>query len=310
MKYSVQLEETIMQKGIPGAAGSKMLENFIAVFDATVVTLLMSADIKITGRLSFGEFGAPGLFSDQCDALTAAVSSFANSSADAVLCNDYTGAICTEAGRQGLYYIHPAYGTVSRYGLIPAVTSIDQIGILCKDKKTGFEIFDIIKQEDSQPCVRGQTLSCVPMTHACPQPYYDVYPQIMQILCCGELANNISRYDGIKFGYRAKDYSSLDELYTKSRTEAFGEDIKLAALIGAMVLSEDNYMPYYDKAMRLRRLIKNSLDFSDCDVITATAEQTSSFPALSRLCGLPSLTTPSATYIANSECEDLLRYDL
>ena len=280
-----------------------MLENFVAPFDATVAVLLQSAGVKVSGRRSMGEFGAEGLFSEQSDILTDSVSSFANSGSDAMLCNDYTGAISNEAGRQGLYYIHPTYGSVSRYGLIPSVVSMDQIGVLCKDIKTGFEILKIIKQDkqvnhpsNSPACSLKKVL----------QPYYDIYPQIMQILCSAELANNISRYDGIKFGYRAKDYTGLDELYKKNRSEAFGKNIKLAALTGAMVLSKDNYLLYYDKAMRLRRLIKESLVFDVDTILTADSNQMNLFPALSRLCGFPSVTTPNGTYIANSGCEEML----
>jgi len=316
MTYNILLEESIMQKGIPATAGSKMLGNFIAPFDATVVTKLSCTGTQISGRLSMGEFGVEGLFFEQPKALTESVSSFANSSADAVLCNDYTGAICKAAAAEGLYYIHPTYGTVSRYGLIPAVTSMDQIGVLCKDLNTGFEILEKMVQGKM---VQGDG-STVPLSHALAKdfkdttstllPYYDIYPQIMQILCSGELAGNISRYDGIKFGYRANNYNDLNELYTKSRTQAFGENIKLAAIIGAMVLSKDNYMPYYDKAMRLRRLIKQSFNFNDYTVITATAEQEDRFPVLSRLCGLPAITTPERTYIANAGCDKLLIEEL
>jgi len=137
--------------------------------------------------------------------------------------------------------------------------------------------------------------------------YSDVYTQIMQILCCAEFSNNISRYDGIKYGYRAKDYGSLHELYTKSRSEAFGADVKLAAIIGAMVLSQENYTQYYDKAMRLRRLIRDSLDFDKYDVIVSP-EHKKPVPLClcSRLCGLPSVSTPEGAYIADAGCEGVL----
>jgi len=338
MKYSVLLDESIMQKGVPATAGSKMLENFIAPFDAAVVSLLKEAEVEISGRLSIGEFGVDGLFSDVCPTLTDAVISFDNSDDDALLCNDFTGAVSSAAAIRGFYYIHPTYGSVSRYGLIPSVSSIDQIGVLCKDIKTGFEILKIINEKADEGFLKNhgplsqmifeKPSSAFSPSHETKQKVVssksfaradhdfddttsDLFPlshvpQIMQILCCGEFANNISRYDGIKFGYRAKDYNGLDELYTKSRTEGFGENTKLAALIGAMVLSQDNYILYYDKAMRLRRLIKESFDFSKYDVITATKEEMPHFPALSRLCGFPSITTPKGTFIANTGNEGLL----
>ena len=75
------------------------------------------------------------------------------------------------------------------------------------------------------------------------------------ILMCAELCNNVSKYDGIKYGYRSKNYTNIDELYTNSRTEAFGELLKTAILFGSETLSTENYMPVYDKAMRVRRVI-------------------------------------------------------
>ena len=72
---------------------------------------------------------------------------------------------------------------------------------------------------------------------------------------CAELCNNVSKYDGIKYGYRSKNYTNIDELYTNSRTEAFGELLKTAILFGSEALSTENYMPVYDKALRIRRVI-------------------------------------------------------
>jgi len=204
---------------------------------------------------------------------------------------------------------------------------MDQIGVLCKSPEVGFQVLRIIAGYDPRDGMmindksqmandkRQMTNDKLQMTNDKSQmtndksqmrmseyksEYQKILPQIMQILCCAELSNNISRYDGIKFGYRAKGYSSLRELYSKSRTEAFGEDVKLAAIIGAMVLSQENYKRYYDKAMRLRRLIKDSLEFDKYDVIETES------PLLSRLCGLPSLSTPEKVYIADTGREDVL----
>ena len=294
-----------------------MLENFISPVDATVVERLEAAGLEITGRIGMSEFGASGLFSDAPE-LTETVNNFKAGTADVILCNDYTGAVSCAAAASGLYYIHPTYGTVSRYGLVPAVTSMDQIGILCKTPEVGFSVLQIIggydhkdgvmekeereKAAEVSPGEKSETLKSprkikVDETELM---YSEIYSQIMQILCCAELGNNINRYDGIKFGYRAKEYNGLRELYTKSRTEAFGEDVKLAALIGAMVLSQENYNKYYDKAMRLRRMIKESVDFSKYDVIKT------SNPILSRLTGLPSLSTPGFVYTANKGQENIL----
>jgi len=347
MQYKAILDSSIMQKSLPATAGSKMLADFVSPIDATVVTRLEAAGVQIVGRCDDNEFGVDGLFVKQGDGSSASQSltneaqkrknrplaSLADSKADFALCNDYTGAVSLTAAKHGLYYIHPTYGSVSRYGLIPAVSSMDQIGILCKCPEVGFEVLRMISGFDSKDGAMSQiTNDKGQMTNnkeqrtdepfPCHAKYSEIFPQVMQILCCAEIGNNINRYDGIKFGYRAKGYNGLRELYTKSRTEAFGEDVKLAAVLGAMVLSKENYMLYYDKAMRLRRLIQDSLEFDIYDVIIndkgqrtndkgqATNQEKwnslNNLLILSRLCGLPSLTTPEGVYVANVGRESML----
>jgi len=397
------LEDSIMRKGSPAAAGSKMLDGFVSPIGATVVTRLEEAGISILGKTRMDEFGASGLFDEPTEergeGRSGAVAVVADGAADFALCNDYTGAVGVVAAACGLYYIHPTYGTVSRYGLIPAVPSMDQIGVLCKTPEEGFRVLAAIAGYDPKDgamlyegIAGGEaTITVIPdlprnppdnvqypgdcgsesLLHRFGAPagggdgaalrigvpanvlagipaapdivefcknhetvefelkYYDVYAQVMQILCCAELCNCISRYDGIKFGYRAKGYKGLRELYTKSRTEALGADAKLAALAGAMVLSQEHYVRYYDKAMRIRRLIKESLEFDRYDAIVVPALSGSgardvrsgahdveretfglALRALPRLCGLPAITAPfqggGFTLIAGAGREDVL----
>lgn len=93
------------------------------------------------------------------------------------------------------------------------------------------------------------------------------------ILMSAELCNNVSRYDGVKYGYRAKNFSGIDELYTNSRTEAFGELLKTAILFGSETLSTENYMKVYDKALRIRRVICDEFKklFKDFDAVLLPA---------------------------------------
>ncbi len=93
------------------------------------------------------------------------------------------------------------------------------------------------------------------------------------ILMSAELCNNVSRYDGVKYGYRAEAFTNLDELYTNSRTEAFGELLKTAILFGSETLSTENYMKVYDKALRTRRVIVESFAkiFADFDALLLPA---------------------------------------
>ena len=90
---------------------------------------------------------------------------------------------------------------------------------------------------------------------------------------CAELCNNVSRYDGIKYGYRSPNYTTIGELYTNSRTEAFGELLKDAILYGSETLSDYNYMKMYDKAMRVRRVISEYFGelFAEYDAVLMPA---------------------------------------
>ena len=93
------------------------------------------------------------------------------------------------------------------------------------------------------------------------------------ILMSAELCNNVSRYDGVKLGYRTKNYTNIDELYTNSRTEAFGDFLKSAILFGSETLSTENYKKVYDKALRVRRVISETMNalLADCDALVMPA---------------------------------------
>ena len=99
------------------------------------------------------------------------------------------------------------------------------------------------------------------------------------VLMCAELCNNVSRYDGVKYGYRAENFSGLDELYTNSRTEAFGELLKTAIIFGSETLSTENYMKVYDKCLRVRRVIVEEFSkiFSEFDAVMMPATTSLSY---------------------------------
>jgi aspartyl-tRNA(Asn)/glutamyl-tRNA(Gln) amidotransferase subunit A len=99
------------------------------------------------------------------------------------------------------------------------------------------------------------------------------------VLMSAELCNNVSRYDGVKYGYRAENFSGLDELYTNSRTEAFGELLKSTILFGSETLSTENYMKVYDKSLRTRRVIVEEFAkiFADFDAVLVPAASALSY---------------------------------
>lgn len=146
------------------------------------------------------------------------------------------------------------------------------------------------------------------------------------ILMCSELCNNVSRYDGVKYGYRSSTFTTIDELYTNSRTEAFGELLKSAILFGSDNLSDDNYDRAYDKALRIRRIIVDTFNriFADFDAILApvcskmayTAEdiaqnkhicfEENAYTAPASISGLPCVVCGGASFIGKAFSDGML----
>ena len=346
----VVLEESIMQRDFPATAGSKILANFIAPLNAAVVDRLNLAGLEVAGRAKMVEFGIGRISSDEPDTLSGAVEMVVQGVAEAALCNDFSGKIRRQAPEKGLCYIHPTYGTVSRYGLIPSISSMDQIGVLCGNIRDGFDILSAISGNDprdgamfpeksfsycrktdrikigvpanvmavTDPKTRrsAETFAARFESESFELPFFNVYSQVMYILGCAEISNNINRYDGVKFGYRAENYRGLNDLYIRTRTEALGPQTKLAAIMGSMVLSKEAYTPYYEKAMKIRRLIKESTAFDRYDAVVIPSLQEAdpyvqnAVYALATLAGLPAVSFPwrgsSIHLVANVKDENTL----
>ncbi|MCL2003710.1 MAG: amidase family protein [Oscillospiraceae bacterium] len=273
----IYADDSIMRKGFPATAGSKMLENFIAPFTAEVLTRLDEP----AERAVLSEFGlsAPGELPSP------------------LLCNDVFGHVRRQAAKQGLCYLRPTYGTVSRYGLIPTACSMDQIGVAAKTPSEAFALLDKIRcGDDCRPP------AAPPRRAAVTPPYADVYDSVLHILAYAEISANISRYDGVKFGFRAEGYTDLDSLYTKTRTEGFGLEAKLSAMMGCLVLSREYYEIYYEKALKIRAAVKSALSFDEYDILELPVES-----HLAVLCGLPSLTVDGVQLAADAGGEAWLR---
>ena len=135
---------------------------------------------------------------------------------------------------------------------------------------------------------------------------------IYYIVATAEASSNLARYDGVKYGYRTKDAQNLLEMYTKTRAEGFGDEVKRRIMLGAYALSSGYYDAYYKKAQQLRRLVKNDFDkaFDDVDILISPTCPTTAFDIGSRnedplamyltdiatisanLIGAPALSTP------------------
>ncbi len=146
------------------------------------------------------------------------------------------------------------------------------------------------------------------------------------ILMSAELCNNVSRYDGVKYGYRTENYTGIDDLYTNSRTESFGELLKTAILFGSETLSTENYQKVYDKALRVRRVVRDNMIelLADCDAIIMPAVSSFAYSksvvesdkylpykenfytAPASITGLPTVVAGGVQFVGNAYSEDML----
>ena len=224
--------------------------------------------------------------------LAAAEAVLANE-ADVALTMDINGSVRRAAAQTGLVSVKPTYGTVSRYGTVPVACSGETVSLMAKnvadvkdalaavvghDPKDGTSLPDSMYVTDAATSkkvavltdmlanvnadVKAKIDSAVAALKADGIEVVEVNNDKIaaakvawNILMSAELCNNVSRYDGVKYGYRTPNFTNLDELYMNSRTEAFGELLKTAILFGSETLSTDNYMKVYDKALRIRRVV-------------------------------------------------------
>ena len=107
-------------------------------------------------------------------------------------------------------------------------------------------------------------------------PRTDLSIPVYYIIAPAEASSNLSRFDGVKFGHRAKDYTDLADMYKKTRAEGFGDEVKRRIMIGAYVLSHGYYDAYYLQAQKIRRMIADDFQnaFKDCDLIAGPVAPT------------------------------------
>ena len=315
----VVLDDTILTKDMPTAAGSKMLDGYMSLFDAEIISKLNSAGYGICGKANVGEMGIDllgetsyyGECTDESGNLVGASAEIVkNGEAVAAIGMDVSGSTARAAAMSGLVYIKPTYGTVSRFGTIPAACSGECVSVSAKTANECREVLSAIAGHDDKDGTSLPDDKCALLKTDAPRSEIkkiavaksltdsasdDVKALIEEfkasasdvefveidaneltyakaawnILMSAEVCNNVSKYDGVKYGYRAPEFSNIDELYTNSRTEAFGYLLKSTILFGSETLSEDNYMKVYDKALRVRRVLVEYFDklFADYDAV-------------------------------------------
>lgn len=317
----VVVDDMILTKDMPTAAGSKMLDGYMSLFDAEVVTKLNNAGYTVAGKANVGEFAIDlvgetsyyGVPMDGAALVNAAAAIVKAGDVPAAVCFDVNGSVRRAAAQSGLVCVKPTYGTVSRYGTIPVACSGETVCVMAEDidgcrtlldvlaghdDKDGTSLSeaqcDRVKKSDAKPAARvaivkdlsagvdadaaaklaqAKDALAAKGIEVCEIDAAEIAAARIawNILMSAELCNNVSRYDGVKYGYRTQNFTNIDELYTNSRTEAFGELLKTAILFGSDALSTDNYMKVYDKALRIRRVVAESFDkiFGEFDAVLA-----------------------------------------
>ena len=369
----IAVDDTILVKGVPATAGSKMLENFKPLFSAEAVERLEKAGYVISGKTNVGEFGLDLLgetsyFGASEEKLVGAAASLvASGEINAAINVDLNGAPRRAAAVSGVDFIKPTYGTVSRYGIIAAACSGEQIGVTAANAEAVKEVLSVISGHDAKdgtslPAeayeysttekVDGMKIALVKELYESAsdevKANLDEYVKKLkslgvtvetvsleivnqaktawQILMAAETCNNLSRFDGVKYGYRTPEYKNIDELYVKSRSEAMGFLAKATILYGSAVLAKDKYDKCYDKSLRIRSVVctevKNMLSKYDAILAPACSKvsykpydaveafekvfEESIYTAIPSITGLPAMVTKGVQLMADAHKESVL----
>jgi len=325
-------------KGVRTSCGSRMLDRFIAPYDATVVTRLQQAGAVMVGKTNMDEFAMGssnetsfyGPVKNPWDP-QAVPGGSSGGSAAAVAAGLVTAATGTDTGgsiRQpaalcGVTGIKPTYGRVSRYGMIAFASSLDQAGPIAStaldcahllNAMAGFDPLDSTSLDKLAPDYTvGIDAPLTGLRIGLPKEYFGegLDPQVGDIiqeavrtleklgaiikeirlpsthlavpayyvLAPAEASSNLARYDGVRYGHRCDHPKDLLDLYTRSRNEGFGAEVKRRIMIGTYTLSAGYYDAYYLKAQKLRRVIREDFlrAFEEVDIIAGPTSPTVAF---------------------------------
>ncbi len=334
----IAIKDNICTNGVKTTCASKMLENHVPIYDATVIKKLEKAGAIVLGKTNMDEFAMGSSTETSKQKLTknpwdltrvpggSSGGSAAAVSADmafASLGSDTGGSIRQPASYCSVVGLKPTYGLVSRFGLVAFASSLDQIGPFAKTVEDAAIMLNVISGHDELDTTSAN-LEEVDYTTALvndvkdkvigiPTDFiteginlevrvaYDKAIETMKeagakvqeikleyakyslatyyIIATAEASSNLGRYDGIRYGYRAQDFSDLDDLYKKTRTEGFGDEVKRRIMLGTYVLSSGYYDAYYKRAQQVRTLIVNNFKkaFETCDVIMIPTAPNTSF---------------------------------
>jgi aspartyl-tRNA(Asn)/glutamyl-tRNA(Gln) amidotransferase subunit A len=334
----VAIKDNICTKDITTTCASRILENYVPIYNASVIEKLGKQDYILLGKSNMDEF-AMGSSSENSyfgpvknpwdikrvpgGSSGGPAASVAAGEAVCALGSDTGGSIRQPASLCGIVGMKPTYGLVSRYGLVAFASSLDQIGPLTRDVEDCASVLNAICGHDEndstsinrpvpdyrsflKPDIKGlkigipselmvegidsevkekvsgvismaedmgakvEEISIPSLKHAL-SVYYIIAPS--------EASSNLSRYDGVRYGYRDMEAKTLREMYRKSRAEGFGDEVKRRIMIGTYCLSAGYYDEFYEKARRVRAIIINDFKkaFGKFDVLLSPTSPTTAF---------------------------------
>lgn len=331
-------KDIFCQQGWKTSCGSRMLDNFIAPYNAHVVEQCQQAGMVTLGRANLDEFAMGstnenswyGPVKNPWD-LRAVAGGSSGGSAAAVAARlaplatatDTGGSIRQPASHCGVTGLKPTYGIVSRYGMVAFASSLDQAGVIAQTAEDCALLLNTIAgfdKRDSTTIPRPTEDYCRDLHRplaglkiGLPKEYFTeglttpvaqsvetavaelkkLGAQVKEVslphtnlsipayyvIASAEASSNLSRYDGVRYGYRATEYNDLLDMYEKTRAEGFGSEVKRRIIMGTYVLSHGYYDAYYLKAQKIRRLIANDFAqvFTECDVILGPVAPTAAF---------------------------------
>ena len=308
------LKDNMNLVGSKTTASSKILENFVSPFNATVTEKLLNNLVPIVGKANLDEFAMGSSNENSAfkkvhnpwDLNKVPGGSSGGSAASVSACeatlalgSDTGGSIRLPASFCGIVGMKPTYGRVSRYGLIAFASSLDQIGPFARTVEDAANLLEVISGHDPKDStslnlpvehyaadlnksLKGRKIGIIKdlMTEGLEedvekaiQNAIDTYKSlgaevveislphlkysigIYYILATAECSSNLARFDGVKYGYRTPDAKNLMEMYTKTRAEGFGPEVKRRIMLGTYALSSGYYDAYYKKAQQMRALV-------------------------------------------------------
>ncbi len=331
----IAIKDNISVKGWELTCASKILQGYIAPFNASAIVNLKQNGFMPFGRCNMDEFAmgnatTTSFYGKTLNPLNpnkvaggssgGSAAAVASGLALASLGTDTGGSVRQPAAFCGCVGFKPSYGRVSRYGLVSYSSSLDQIGVLTQNVEDAAILYDAIAGYDrlDSTSARVEFIKTTPLLNAnkkfkiaviknyieqtSPEVktallktldalkangYELFYRDLLDfkfdiaayyIIATAEASANLSRYDGVRYGTRSDD-KNLKEMFIKTRSEGFGEEVKRRILLGTFVLSSGYYDAYYMKALKARALIKAKYEeiLKDCDVIFMPTAPTTAF---------------------------------